>query len=154
VESSKYLCDDLQIISIFSEQLQKLEQQFKVTEMSPNAKMLKDSLQRYKDEAYTKDGQPLYFTRDNVTRIYGKFGERRIDHWMDLQRTLTAEQVSGYLKFMILFHDLVGSFKHYRHGHNVSASVGNDLWAEFSVQRHTGSEPPQTSYEERNTGTN
>jgi hypothetical protein len=66
--------------------LKKLEKRFEI----------KDSLKRYKDETYTKDGKPLFFTRENVTRIYGKFGEKRLDRWLDIQKTFTEEQVKKW----------------------------------------------------------
>lgn len=48
---------------------------------------------RYEIESKTKDGTPLYFTRDNATK-FGEYEERKIDTHMNLMANLTKEQVN------------------------------------------------------------
>lgn len=47
----------------------------------------------YTREIHGKDGQPLYFTKENVTQMYGDFEERKINTWEKLLSTYTKEQV-------------------------------------------------------------
>lgn len=45
------------------------------------------------EEMRSPSGQPLYFTRENVTELYGKNETDKIDVFEKLQRTYTQEQV-------------------------------------------------------------
>lgn len=40
------------------------------------------------------DGQPLYFTRENLTQEYGEFEGERADHMQKLHSMFSQEQVS------------------------------------------------------------
>lgn len=42
------------------------------------------------------DGQPIYFTKENVTKLYGAFEASKIEVFEQLQKTFTPEQVSAY----------------------------------------------------------
>uniref|UniRef100_A0A183FY98 Homeobox domain-containing protein n=1 Tax=Heligmosomoides polygyrus TaxID=6339 RepID=A0A183FY98_HELPZ len=42
------------------------------------------------------DGQPIYFTKENVTKLYGAFEASKIEVFEQLQKTFTPEQVSVY----------------------------------------------------------
>uniref|UniRef100_A0A183D3Y8 DEAD/DEAH box helicase n=1 Tax=Gongylonema pulchrum TaxID=637853 RepID=A0A183D3Y8_9BILA len=42
------------------------------------------------------DGQPLYFTKSNVTELYGDVEERKIDTFETLYKSLTPEQVRRF----------------------------------------------------------
>ncbi|GMT15051.1 hypothetical protein PFISCL1PPCAC_6348, partial [Pristionchus fissidentatus] len=50
------------------------------------------------DEMRSPTGQPLYFTRDNVTKLYGKSETDKIDIFEKLQNTYTEEQVEEQKK--------------------------------------------------------
>lgn len=39
------------------------------------------------------DGQPIYLTKENVTKIYGKHEASKIELFEQLQKTFTSEQV-------------------------------------------------------------
>ncbi|CAD5218193.1 unnamed protein product [Bursaphelenchus okinawaensis] len=39
------------------------------------------------------DGMPLYFTKENVTKVYGKKGEDNVEHWETLNRMISKEQL-------------------------------------------------------------
>ena len=39
------------------------------------------------------DGQPMYFTKENATEIYGEDGRRRIETFERLHKSLNAQQV-------------------------------------------------------------
>lgn len=47
----------------------------------------------------TDDGNPLYFTKENVTDLYGKKAEDTVDHWDKLHNMFSSEQVRD--KFLI-----------------------------------------------------
>ncbi|KAL6735256.1 hypothetical protein Aduo_005714 [Ancylostoma duodenale] len=59
---------------------------------------------RQMDEQYRgKDGQPLYFTKENVTEMYGPGERKKIEVFEELQRSLSPEQMlamntTGYVK--------------------------------------------------------
>ncbi|KAI1701421.1 moulting cycle domain-containing protein [Ditylenchus destructor] len=68
------------------EQAEKLTDYKKVEDMD-------DFRKQYERENRMKDGTPLYFTRDNVTEIYGEDEQRRIDVHVDLSQSLSKEQI-------------------------------------------------------------
>uniref|UniRef100_A0A915EPB6 Uncharacterized protein n=1 Tax=Ditylenchus dipsaci TaxID=166011 RepID=A0A915EPB6_9BILA len=47
---------------------------------------------RFDAESRGKDGTPLYFTKENVTKMFGKFEERKIDTFQALTANLTRQQ--------------------------------------------------------------
>lgn len=47
----------------------------------------------YKERNRAKDGTPLYFMKENVTKMFGDFETRKIEVFEHLQETLTKEQV-------------------------------------------------------------
>ncbi|KAI6237542.1 hypothetical protein M3Y95_00276000 [Aphelenchoides besseyi] len=53
-----------------------------------------DAIAQYKREAFKPNGQPLYFTKKNATRIYGSVGARRIETWLALQSALSQQQLN------------------------------------------------------------
>ncbi|KAK6736439.1 hypothetical protein RB195_019242 [Necator americanus] len=49
---------------------------------------------RQMDEEFrSKDGQPLYFTKENVTEMYGPSERKKIEVFEELQRSLSPEQI-------------------------------------------------------------
>ncbi|VDK65800.1 unnamed protein product [Cylicostephanus goldi] len=49
---------------------------------------------RQLDEQFRNDeGQPLYFTKENVTEMYGPYEKKKIDVFEELQRSLSKQQV-------------------------------------------------------------
>jgi hypothetical protein len=53
-----------------------------------------DILKAYKQEAFTKDGTPLYFTKENITEKYGGVDlKQKADHFERLSQMYTKEQV-------------------------------------------------------------
>ncbi|KAI1705938.1 moulting cycle domain-containing protein [Ditylenchus destructor] len=65
-------------------------------------KSVKDLKKQYEVESRAKDGTPLYFTRDNVTRMFGSYEERKVDTYTDFTRSLSKDQVkelnrTGYI---------------------------------------------------------
>ncbi|KAI1703975.1 moulting cycle domain-containing protein [Ditylenchus destructor] len=48
---------------------------------------------KWEVESRTKDGTPLYFTRENVTKMFGSFEDRKIETFMNLHKNITKEQV-------------------------------------------------------------
>ncbi|EYC25143.1 hypothetical protein Y032_0012g1724 [Ancylostoma ceylanicum] len=59
---------------------------------------------RQNDERFRgENGQPLYFTKENLTEMYGPSERKKIEIFEELQRSLTSEQVlamntTGYVK--------------------------------------------------------
>ncbi|RCN34909.1 hypothetical protein ANCCAN_19247 [Ancylostoma caninum] len=50
---------------------------------------------RQMDEQFRgKDGQPMYFTKENVTEMYGPGERKKIEVFEELQRSLSPEQVT------------------------------------------------------------
>jgi hypothetical protein len=45
-----------------------------------------------------KNGIPMYFTKENATKIGGVFEKRKVEMFETLQKTLTKEQVIKKLK--------------------------------------------------------
>ncbi|VDL75438.1 unnamed protein product [Nippostrongylus brasiliensis] len=52
-----------------------------------------DERRRYDEEFRGKDGRPLYFTKENVTEMYGAKERAKIDVFEQLQKSLTPQQV-------------------------------------------------------------
>lgn len=52
-----------------------------------------DLRKRYETESRSKDGTPLYFTRDNVTQMFGSFEDRKIEAYLSLANSLSKDQV-------------------------------------------------------------
>lgn len=50
-------------------------------------------IKSYKEKARAKDGTPLYFSKKNVTKMFGKFEKRKVQTFEILQQTLTKDQV-------------------------------------------------------------
>lgn len=50
-------------------------------------------LKSYKEKNRAKDGTPLYFMKENVTKMFGDFETSKIDVFEQLQESLTKEQV-------------------------------------------------------------
>lgn len=42
------------------------------------------------------DGQPMYFTKENATEIYGEDGRRKIDTFENLYKSLDVHQVISF----------------------------------------------------------
>lgn len=53
----------------------------------------KNSRSKYSLEIRGKDGQPLYLTKKNVTKMYGDFEKRKIETYEHFYSTFTKEQV-------------------------------------------------------------
>ncbi|KAI1707294.1 moulting cycle domain-containing protein [Ditylenchus destructor] len=58
-----------------------------------NPKTVEEMRRRYEIESRTKDGTPLYFTRENVTKMFGSFEDRKIETFMSLHKNFSKEQV-------------------------------------------------------------
>ncbi|KAI1704489.1 moulting cycle domain-containing protein [Ditylenchus destructor] len=58
-----------------------------------NPKTAEEMRRRYEIESRTKDGTPLYFTRENVTKMFGSFEDRKIETFMNLHKSFSKEQV-------------------------------------------------------------
>lgn len=48
-----------------------------------------------------KDGQPMYFTKENVTEMYGPGERKKIEVFEELQRSLSPQQVTRRSRFFI-----------------------------------------------------
>ncbi|KAI1707793.1 moulting cycle domain-containing protein [Ditylenchus destructor] len=68
------------------EQTEKLNTEYK------KAEDMDDFREQYERENRMKDGTPLYFTRENVTTIYGEDEQDRIDVHVNLSQSFSKEQ--------------------------------------------------------------
>lgn len=50
-------------------------------------------VKNYKEKNRAKDGTPLYFTKENVTKMFGDFETRKVEIFEVFQESLTKEQV-------------------------------------------------------------
>ncbi|KAI1699108.1 moulting cycle domain-containing protein [Ditylenchus destructor] len=58
------------------------------------AKRTAEEIQKkFELESRTKDGTPLYFTRENVTKMLGSFEDRKIETHMTLHKNMSKDQV-------------------------------------------------------------
>ncbi|WKX97573.1 hypothetical protein Q1695_013329 [Nippostrongylus brasiliensis] len=52
-----------------------------------------DEVKRFEEEHRGRDGQPLYFTKENVTQMYGPGERAKIEVFEHLQKSLTPQQM-------------------------------------------------------------
>jgi hypothetical protein len=58
-------------------------------------------LRAYKEQGFTKDGTPMYFTRENITdKLGGVDLQQKADHFEKLSQMYTKDQVSVVCKFI------------------------------------------------------
>ncbi|CAD5215061.1 unnamed protein product [Bursaphelenchus xylophilus] len=69
-----------------SDQAEKLDQE---TEDISKVKSIED----YEKEVRGKDGQPLYFTKKNVTDMYGDYEKRKVETFEELSKSYTKQQL-------------------------------------------------------------
>ncbi|KAI1701039.1 moulting cycle domain-containing protein [Ditylenchus destructor] len=69
------------------DEVDKLETEMKDPKTTANLR------KRYETESRSKDGTPLYFTRDNVTQMFGSFEDRKIEAYLSLANSLSKDQV-------------------------------------------------------------
>uniref|UniRef100_A0A915EAM5 Uncharacterized protein n=1 Tax=Ditylenchus dipsaci TaxID=166011 RepID=A0A915EAM5_9BILA len=75
------------------EEAEKIEEHFYNNQTSTEVSKSKDFVTRYKKESVGKDGTSLYFTKENVTEMYGNFEERKIDLFEKLCQNFSKDQV-------------------------------------------------------------
>ncbi|KAI1702305.1 moulting cycle domain-containing protein [Ditylenchus destructor] len=78
------------------EQVEKLDTDYK------KAENMEEYKKKYEKEFRAKDGTPLYFTPENVTKTFGQAEQRKIDTHVNLSQSLSKEQV-----LLIIFHTVI-----------------------------------------------
>uniref|UniRef100_A0A1I7SDZ7 Uncharacterized protein n=1 Tax=Bursaphelenchus xylophilus TaxID=6326 RepID=A0A1I7SDZ7_BURXY len=58
-----------------------------------NGGPFEDGFEGYRKRGKREDGMPLYFTKENVTKIYGEKGQSNLEHWNGLNKMFTKEQL-------------------------------------------------------------
>uniref|UniRef100_A0A7E4V5Y6 Uncharacterized protein n=1 Tax=Panagrellus redivivus TaxID=6233 RepID=A0A7E4V5Y6_PANRE len=72
-----------------NDQAEKLE-----TDLEERQKMaIAKRNQTFEEKARNDKGQPLYFTKENVTAMYGDYEKRKIEHWEKLVATYSTDQL-------------------------------------------------------------
>ncbi|KAI1702303.1 moulting cycle domain-containing protein [Ditylenchus destructor] len=69
------------------EQVEKLDTDYK------KAENMEEYKKKYEKEFRAKDGTPLYFTPENVTKTFGQAEQRKIDTHVNLSQSLSKEQI-------------------------------------------------------------